>query len=205
VNSALQSWITQVTTGHGFMILVPTLVAAISGTLPWSSAVPLLTAALVGLIWPENPSAKQTAQSAAIDIEALIAACRPSPTKTTTAPPTTGSVPNVPARNTTAALIGALLLGTMSLAACTNQTAAQQAAGLQAVASGLVCVADAAGKVTATASTSDPNSVKAVNAAVAAGGTLITDIACQTAISEGVAALEPPAPAASAPPASSNP
>lgn len=75
-----------------------------------------------------------------------------------------------------------------ALAACAGQTPAQKVAAVQAVASGLVCLKDASGTVMQTASTSDPNAVKALNSAVAAGGTLMTDAACQAAIAAGVAA-----------------
>ena len=82
-----------------------------------------------------------------------------------------------------------LLAAGLALTACANQTPAQQAATETTVASGLLCLADASGKVVATASTRDPNAVKGVNSAIAAGSVLLTDSACQTAFASGAAAI----------------
>lgn len=72
----LSAWIGQVTTGHGAMILGPTLLAVASGTMSWQTAIPLLVAGAIGLLWPENTALKTAAQNAATDVEALIAAYR---------------------------------------------------------------------------------------------------------------------------------
>ena len=53
----------------------------------------------------------------------------------------------------------------------------------------LLCIADASGKVVATATTSDTNAMKGVNSAIAAGNVLLTDAACQTALVSGAAAM----------------
>jgi hypothetical protein len=76
MNNSLKFWLGQVTTGHGFMILAPTTLAALTGTMSWTSAAPLLTAGVVGLIWPENTALQDASKSAASDIASLIAAAR---------------------------------------------------------------------------------------------------------------------------------
>jgi hypothetical protein len=183
------------------MILVPTLLAVASGSMTWETAVPLLVAGVIGLLWPENTPAKAAGQSAATDVEALIAAYRTGLGHAGTDPVAAGSVPNVAPRRASAAATGLATLGIVAaaLGACSNQTPAQQQATITAVTSGLICVADATGKVVAAASTQDTNSVKAANAIVAAGGTLATDAACQAAIASGAVALTTPAAPAAAP------
>lgn len=47
-------WMSQITTGHGAMILGPTLLAVASGTLSWGAATPFLVAGVAGLLWPER-------------------------------------------------------------------------------------------------------------------------------------------------------
>jgi hypothetical protein len=76
VNFSLSTWIGEVTTGHGAMIVGPTLLAAASGSMSWSAAVPLLAAGVIGLAWPENTALKSAVQTTATDVEALIAAYR---------------------------------------------------------------------------------------------------------------------------------
>jgi hypothetical protein len=80
-------------------------------------------------------------------------------------------------------LLVATTILAVALGGCANQTPAQQAATSTAIASGLLCLADASGKVVATASTSDTNALKAVNTAAAA------DAACQSALTNGAAAI----------------
>ena len=187
------TWIGQVTTGHGAMILGPTLLAVASGTMTWQAAVPLVVAGAVGLLWPENTSLKTSAQTVATDVTALIAAYRSGLDHAAASAAPITAEPPAPSvtQSRTGAAVTALALSVaagLSLAACANQTPAQQAAGEKAIASGLLCLADASGKVVGTATTSDPASVKAANAAVAAGGVLTTDAACQDAIASGAAA-----------------
>ena len=190
----IRTWLGQVTTGHGIMVLVPTALAIMSGTMSWQAGLPLLMAGIVGLAWPENAPLETAVQSFATDVAAAIAAYRAG------SPSSTGSVPEVIAPEPASARIGAgasgltLLFATsFALAACADQTADQRAQDVRAIAAGLVCIADAAGKVVATASTTDPDMVKAANAAVAAGGVLTTDTACQAAVTSGVAAATPSA------------
>jgi hypothetical protein len=74
LNKSLKSWFGQVTTAHGIMVLAPTLLSVLSGTLKWSSATPLLVAGAVGLAWPENTALQASAQSAAADLANVAAA-----------------------------------------------------------------------------------------------------------------------------------
>jgi hypothetical protein len=75
----------------------------------------------------------------------------------------------------------------IGMTACTAPTPTRQAAEEQTIASGLLCLADAAGKVVVTAGTHDPNTVKAVNASIAAGNVLLTDGECRSALVTGAA------------------
>ncbi len=68
------TWFGQVTTGHGFMILGGTLLSVLSGAMSWAAAAPLLVAAVIGLLWPENTALSTAARTAATDVEALLAA-----------------------------------------------------------------------------------------------------------------------------------
>jgi len=188
------TWVGQVTTAHGVMILGPTLLAVGSGTMTWQVAAPLLVAGTVGLLWPENAPLKTSAQSVVTDVTALIAAYRSGldhRAATNVSVSVNELEPSATQTRTAAAAAGLALsvAAALTLTACANQTPTQQAAAEHAIASGMVCVADASGKVIATATTSDPNSVKALNAAVATGSALTTDAACQSAIVNGVAAL----------------
>lgn len=69
-------WIGQVTTGHGAMILGPTLLAVASKQMSWMDATPLLVAGAVGLLWPENTGLKTASQNAVTDVETLVTAYR---------------------------------------------------------------------------------------------------------------------------------
>jgi len=62
-----RTWFGQVTTGHGAMILAPTLLAVMSGSMIWQTALPLLVAGTVGLAWPENAALKDAAQALTAD------------------------------------------------------------------------------------------------------------------------------------------
>jgi hypothetical protein len=174
------------------MILAPTLMAAMSGTMTWDTAIPLLIAGVTGLIWPESTVAATATQSVGRDVEALIAAYRTGLDHAGAAPVTPASVPTIPAYSATVAGFAALAISAAALAGCANQTASQKQADLAAVASGLICIADTSGKVVSATSTADPNAVKAASAAIAAGGALATDAACQAAMTSGVAALTAP-------------
>lgn len=205
MNFSLNDWIGEVTTGHGAMILGPTLLAALAGTMSWPTAVPLLAAGVIGLLWPENKAMKSAAQTAAADIETLVQAYRtglshgaasdtPKPTATASVPPAPSGATSVPPTHsgaTVSALAMLIAIG-LALTACANQTPAQQTATATEIASGVLCLADATGKVVATATTSDPNAIKEVNAAIAAGSVLLTDSACQAVLLSGAAAQPVP-------------
>ncbi len=76
MNASLKSWIGQVTTGQGVMVLVPAVLAAMTGTVSWETAFPLLVAGVVGLIWPENTAMKTAAREAAEDVGSMMKAYR---------------------------------------------------------------------------------------------------------------------------------
>lgn len=93
MSDSFKLWLGQVTTGHGFMILAPTVLALLSGAMPWEAAVPLFLAGVAGLLWPENPPLKTAAQTLATDIGAVIAAYRnPPPVGPKTVGPTTAGM-----------------------------------------------------------------------------------------------------------------
>ena len=191
MNFDLSTWIGQVTTGHGAMILGPALLAAASGTIDWKTAVPFLAAGVIGLLWPENTPMQGAARTVASDVEALITAYRTGLSHGAADAPATPEQAAAPLAHAGAVLPALAMLAATGLAltACASQTPTQQAAASQTIASGLVCLADASGKVIATATTSDPNQVKAINAAVAAGDVLLTDASCQTALAGAAAAV----------------
>ncbi len=192
MNFSFSDWIGEVTTGHGAMILGPTLLAASSGTMSWPTAVPLLAAGVIGLLWPENTALKSAAQTAATDVEALIAAYRTGLSHGVAGDvPDAAASPSVPQPHSGAAVSAlAMLVATgLALTACANQTPAEQTATETTIASGLLCLGDATGQVVATASTNDSNAIKGVNAAIAAGSVLLTDTACQTAFASGAASI----------------
>ena len=54
MNKTPRDWMGEITTGHGAMILAPTLLAVASEAMTWETAAPLLAAGLIGLIWPER-------------------------------------------------------------------------------------------------------------------------------------------------------
>ena len=69
--NALSNWLGQVTTGHGAMILGPTLLAAFTGQMTWLQALPLIVAGIVGLLWPENTGLKTASQNATVAMEGV--------------------------------------------------------------------------------------------------------------------------------------
>jgi hypothetical protein len=190
LNFNLNTWIGQVTTGHGAMILGPTLLAVGAGTIDWQTAVPFLAAGVIGVLWPENTAMQGAARTVASDVEALLAAYRTglshgaAGNASEAAPAVTPSPPHV---ETAMPALAMLVAAGLALTACGNQPPAQQAATETSIASGLLCLADASGKIVATATTSDPNALKAVNAAIAGGDVLLTDAACQSAIADATA------------------
>jgi hypothetical protein len=72
--NSLTTWFGGVTTGHGVMILAGTLLSVFSGGLTWSAAAPLLTAGVIGLIWPENAPQQPAGQAAAAGVAAAVPA-----------------------------------------------------------------------------------------------------------------------------------
>jgi hypothetical protein len=191
VNFSFSDWIGEVTTGHGAMILGPTLLAASTGTMSWLTAVPLLGAGIIGLLWPENAALKSATQTVATDVETLIAAYRTGLSHGAAGDAPEAAAPSAPQPHSGAAVsVLAMLVATgLGLTACANQTPAEQTATEATIASGMLCLADTTGKVVATATTSDSNSIKGVNAAIAAGSVLLTDTACQTALAGGQVAI----------------
>jgi len=192
VNFSFSDWLGEVTTGHGAMIIGPTLLAVSSGTMDWPTAVPFLAAGVIGLLWPENTALKSAAQTVVTDAENLIAAYRTGlkhRAADDVADAAASSSTPLPHGGVAASALAMLIAAGLALTACANQTPAQQAATETTIASGLLCLADASGKIVATASTNDSNAIKGVNSAIAAGGVLLTDGACQTAFVSGAAAI----------------
>jgi hypothetical protein len=56
MNNSLMTWLGQITTGHGVMILVPTILSMLTGTMTVATGAPLLLAGVIGLLWPETRS-----------------------------------------------------------------------------------------------------------------------------------------------------
>ena len=73
MNKALKDWFGQATTAHGIMVLVPTVLAVLGGSMSWRQAAPLLIAGAIGLIWPENTAQRSDARSLAMDVARLTA------------------------------------------------------------------------------------------------------------------------------------
>ena len=57
------------------MLLVPTALALISGSMSWHDAVPLLVAGVIGLAWPENIALQNDAQTFVTDVADLMLMC----------------------------------------------------------------------------------------------------------------------------------
>lgn len=171
MNTNTKTWIGQVTTGHGFMVLAPTLLAVLSGTMSWTVAFPLLVAGIVGLAWPEKTALKDTAQTVAADLETAYAQYR------TTVVTAAANAPMPPDPRHTATGIAVLGAIGLSLTACAGQTPAQQAAELKAI----ECFASTAAKVAAGIADPVAGAIEVANAAAAIGTALSTDPACQVA------------------------
>lgn len=82
-----KTWLGQVTTGAGAMLLAPTLLALLAHQMTLAQAIPPLAAGVIGLIWPENKKlgaevqsvtaqAVQLAPAVAVDGRALLDAYR---------------------------------------------------------------------------------------------------------------------------------
>lgn len=168
LSTSTNTWLGQVTTGHGFMVLAPTLLAALSGEMSWTAAFPLLVASAVGLVWPENAGLKEATQTAAADLEKIYAQYR---TNTVAA---AANAPLPPDPRKTAAGIAVLAAIGLSLTACSGQTPAQQAAEIHAV----ECIADTAAKVAMVAAEPAFGIAMAADAAAAVGTELSTDPNC---------------------------
>jgi hypothetical protein len=192
VNFSFRDWLGQVTTGHGVMILGPTLMAVSSGTMDWPAAVPFLAAGVIGLMWPENTALKTAAQTAVADVETVITAYRTGVSHGVAVDATAAAAASLLPQShggVVAPALAMVIAAGLALTACANQTPAQQVATETTVASGLLCLADASGKIVSTVSTNDSNAIKGVNSAIAAGNVLLTDSACQTAFVSGAAAI----------------
>jgi hypothetical protein len=74
VSNSFSTWLGEVTTGHGVMIVGGTLLSVLTGSVSWLGAAPLLAAGFVGLIWPENTALQTAAQQAATDAESAFTA-----------------------------------------------------------------------------------------------------------------------------------
>jgi hypothetical protein len=74
LNNSLKTWAGEVTTGHGVMIVASTLLAALSGSVNWATAAPLLTAGAIGLVWPENTALQNAGETVAADVAGLVTA-----------------------------------------------------------------------------------------------------------------------------------
>lgn len=168
MNPSTKTWIGQVTTGHAFMVLAPTLLAVLSGTMSWQLAFPLVVAGAVGLVWPENTALKDAAQTAAADLETAFARYQGGLAKAAANMP----VPPDPRPGATGfAVLAAVGL---SLAACVGQTPAQQAAAVQAI----ECIANATAKIAMTDAMPTPIGMKIANAVLTVGSELAADPAC---------------------------
>jgi hypothetical protein len=180
MNINLKHWIGQVTTGHGFMILAPTLMALASGTMNWETAVPLLLAGVVGLLWPENAPLKAAVQAAATDLETIVEAYGGAAV----------TAPVDPRRPPGPLVAGLTVLAATAIAltACGNMTPEERAADVREATAGIVCATDTGVAVLPSAVTDDPDAVKAANAAAAANHSMAADAACQAALQGAPAA-----------------
>ena len=168
MNPNTKIWIGQVTTGHGFMVLAPTFLAMLSGTMTWNVAFPLLAAAIVGLVWPENTGLKDAAQTVAADLEKVYAQYQ----SRTVAVAANAPLPPDP-RHTVAGIAIFAAIG-LSLTACAGQTPAQQATELHVV----ECIAETAAKMAAAAIEPTSAIIEIARTATAAGNALSTEPAC---------------------------
>jgi hypothetical protein len=68
----MKAWLGQSTTGQGIGGMLGILAAVSSGQMTWQAAIPLLVGAVILIIWPQNKSLAQSAQTVASDVEVLI-------------------------------------------------------------------------------------------------------------------------------------
>ncbi len=183
MSPSTRTWIGQVTTGHGFMVLMPTLLALVSGTITMDAALPLLAGSIIGLLWPENVRLKQAAQTVTTDLESAVRLYRGS------ADTATPNTPTPPDPRPGAAALLVLTALSLTLAACAGQTEAQKAATVQAVASGLQCIANTTNKVVGVGADQAPNAVKTTDAIAAVSTELANDPSCGTAIMNATKAV----------------
>jgi hypothetical protein len=151
----------------------------------WETAVPLLIAGVVGLMWPENAPLKSAVQAAATDLETVVEAygggLNGAPVATTPADPQ-----HPPGPVTTA--LAVLAAAAIALTACGNMTADERMADSREATAGIVCATDTGVAVLPTTVTGDPDAVKAANAAAAANHSMASDAACQAALQGAPAA-----------------
>ena len=83
MSNPLKSWLGEITTGHGVMIIAGTLLSVLTGSVTWAGAAPLLAAGVVGLVWPENSALQTAAQQVANDAVGAVTAY----TQSKTTPP----------------------------------------------------------------------------------------------------------------------
>lgn len=124
--NAISNWAGQVTTGHGAMVLVGTLLACLHGDMTWAAGSPLLAAGFIGVIWPENTGLAAQASKIASDAQPLLTDLEPMVRRAlvnffTSRPPS--AAPGAPPAPSSAAgslsLRGALLVCAVALlAAC---------------------------------------------------------------------------------------
>lgn len=72
MNPTLKTWSGQITTGIGALIGGPAVIGLLTHQLTLDQAIPLLIAAVIGLIFPENKALATSAQTTATDAEVLI-------------------------------------------------------------------------------------------------------------------------------------
>lgn len=72
LNKSMMAWLGQVTTGHGFMILAPTVLSVLTGAMAWHTALPLVVGGVIGLAWPENTSLQANSQALAADLTGMV-------------------------------------------------------------------------------------------------------------------------------------
>jgi hypothetical protein len=70
--TTLKAWSGQVTTGIGALIGCPAVIGLLTHQITLEQAIPLLIAAVIGLVFPENKSLATSAQTVATDAEVLI-------------------------------------------------------------------------------------------------------------------------------------
>ena len=124
------------------------------------------------MIWPENTVLQGAAQTAASDLEKIVANFNDTMTKAA------ASAPPPPDPRRTAAGFAIIAAIGLTLAACADQTPAQQAAEVHAI----ECIADMAGKIAITEVTPGSTADKIAGGANALSSSLASDPVCQAAL-----------------------